>query len=135
MLCLVTILAAAAHAGPHADALRWAADGHLPPPRAGRPPPPPPPTDGPSRTVYGYWPYWGDDLGTVAWDHLSHIAIFAVELAEDGSLTHTSRWTDHAAEAVEYGQRYGVKVDLCLAAFDAGAHAAFSFRRNLAVRT
>ncbi|MFH1468749.1 MAG: glycosyl hydrolase family 18 protein, partial [Pseudomonadota bacterium] len=124
MLALAALLASAALAGPHADALRAVQAGHLPPPRLGRPPPPPPPTDGPDAMVYGYWPYWGDDLDTVAWDQLSHIALFAVELASDGSLTHTSRWTDHASEAVEYGRRYGVKVDLCLAAFDTEVHAA-----------
>jgi hypothetical protein len=124
MLALAALLATAALAGPHADALRAVEAGYRPAPRAGRPPPPPPPTDGPDVTVYGYWPYWGDDLDTITWDQLSHLAIFGVELAADGSLEHTSRWTDVAAEAMEYGHRYGVKIDLCLIAFDPAVHAA-----------
>ncbi len=88
------------------------------------PPPPPPPTDGPDATVYGYWPYWGDDLGTVAWDQLSHIAIFGVVLESDGTVSGSSNWTNVAAEAMEYGRRYDVKVHLCLIGFEDDVHAA-----------
>jgi spore germination protein len=89
-----------------------------PPARAEDPPPPPPPSAGPSRTVYGYWPYWGDDLGTVVWDRLSHIAIFGVELESDGSLSGTHHWTEVAEQAVALGSEYDVRVHLCLIGFD-----------------
>jgi len=128
MLALATLLVAATHAtvpmGPHAAALA----AH----RAGRgvtkmrreaPPPPPPPTEGPSSTVYGYWPYWGDDLDTIAWDGLSHIAIFGVELESDGSLSGTHHWTDVAAQAVQLGATYDVEVHLCLIGFEDDVHA------------
>jgi hypothetical protein len=82
------------------------------------PPPPPPPSDGPSHTVYGYWPYWGDDLDTVVWDRLSHIAIFGVELEADGSLSGTHHWTEVAEQAVALGREYDVRVHLCLIGFE-----------------
>ena len=37
--------------------------------------------------VYGYLAYWADDLSTVPWNHLTHIALFAAEAETDGSLT------------------------------------------------
>lgn len=75
-------------------------------------------TPGPDKTVYGYWPYWGDDLSTIPFDSLSHIAIFGVTLNSDGSLSNTSYWTSYAKEAVELGNAYDVKVHLTLIAFD-----------------
>jgi len=69
-------------------------------------------------TVYGYWPYWGDDVSTVPVEHLTDLAIFGVELASDGSLTQTSRWTSVASEAVALAHPVGVKVHLVLICFD-----------------
>jgi spore germination protein len=123
---LLTVVAQAAEQpGAHAAALAEQPEA----PRSGlhrtrTPPPPPPPTEGPEATVYGYWPYWGDDLDTVAWDQLSHIAIFGVVLESDGSLSGTGNWTAVAAQAVELGRRYEVKVHLCLIGFEDDVHAA-----------
>ena len=75
-------------------------------------------TPGPNRTVYGYWPYWGDDLSTVPFDSLSHIAIFGVTLASDGSLYNTQNWTNYAEEAVALAHPFGVKVHLCLVSME-----------------
>jgi uncharacterized protein (TIGR03382 family) len=123
LLSLATL--AAEQPGAHAAALeerlgavRWGGQE-----QAEAPPPPPPPTEGPEATVYGYWPYWGDDLDTVAWDQLSHIAIFGVVLESDGSLSGAGNWTDVAAQAVELGRRYEVKVHLCLIGFEDEVHA------------
>jgi len=77
----------------------------------------PTPTAGPDLTVYGYLAYWNDDLGTVPWDELTHIAIFNAEVNSDGSLSYTSRW-DQTADAVAIAQSYGVKVHLCVTNFD-----------------
>ncbi len=77
-----------------------------------------PSTLGPDVTVYGYWPYWGDDLSTVPYDSLSHLAIFAASLNSDGTLSSTSYWTNNAAEAVSLAQPYGVRVHLCVTSFD-----------------
>lgn len=72
----------------------------------------------PEITVYGYWPYWGDPLSTVPWDQLTHIALFDVGLDADGGLTDTEHWTDHAAEAVQLAEPYGVHVHLTVTSFD-----------------
>ncbi len=94
--------------------------GHLPsaPLSAGVPVGSLPPGLKSSATVYGYWPYWGDDLSQVAWEYLTHIAIFGVELASDGSLDYSYRWTSYGAEALDYGRAFGVKVHLCVISFD-----------------
>lgn len=123
-LVLAATTLAAQPPGPHAGALESWRAGRGPTPARSAPPPPPPPNAGPAATVYGYWPYWGDDLDTIAWDSLSHIAIFGVELEADGSLSGQSHWTEVAAQAVELGARYDVKVHLCLYGFDDSVHAA-----------
>jgi spore germination protein YaaH len=73
-------------------------------------------TEGPDMTVYGYQAYWDDDLYAVAWDDLSHIAIFAASSDSSGTLTNTSRW-DEAALAVQLAEPYGVHVHLCVTNF------------------
>ncbi len=88
--------------------LRLHRRGPLAPPRAGPPP---------GVTVYGYLPYWGPDVSELALDRLTHLAIFAVSLEADGSLSGTSHWTDVAAEAVALAHAEGVHVHLCLTAF------------------
>ncbi len=103
---------------------------------AAPPPPPDEPSPGPQVTVYGYWPYWGDDLQTIAWDQLSHLAIFNVDLQGDGSLDDQHHWTDHATEAVALGQKYGVKIHLTVTCFDDKTAADFfpsASRRSAAV--
>ena len=81
-------------------------------------PPPAGPTAGPDVWVYGYLPYWANDLDTVPWDDLSHVAIFDVELNSDGSLGAKSRWTSIADEAVSMAQQYGVRIHLTVTCFD-----------------
>jgi spore germination protein len=124
-LLLPALAAAGAPTGPHAQAWEAARAGLVPlQPDLAAPPAPPPPTAGPARTVYGYWPYWGDDIDTIAWDSLSHLAIFGVVLESDGSLSSTGNWTEVAAEAMELGERYDVRVHLCLIGFEDDVHAA-----------
>ncbi len=118
-LLLPLAVQAEARLGSHAAALAEQRAGRGPVlEQRSEPPPPPPPTEGPVDTVYGYWPYWGDDLDTVVWDQLSHIAIFGVELEDDGSLSGTHHWTDAAEQAVALGEHYDVRVHLCLIGFD-----------------
>jgi spore germination protein YaaH len=74
-------------------------------------------TPGPDVIVYGYQAYWSDDLASVPWDQLSHLALFAAEVDSSGNLSHTDRWDD-AADAVAIAQEYGVKVHLCVINFD-----------------
>ncbi len=73
-------------------------------------------TEGPDTKVYGYQAYWDDDLYTVPWDDLSHIAIFAAESDSNGDLSGTSRWDDTAL-AVQLAEPYGVRVHLCVTNF------------------
>lgn len=72
-----------------------------------------------NTTVYGYWPYWGDDLNTLPWDILTHVAIFGVTLNADGTLSSTSYWTNYAAKAMQLATPYGVRVHMTLISFDA----------------
>ena len=73
-------------------------------------------TPGPTSTVYGYQAYWDDDLYTVSWDSLSHIALFQADAEADGSLSSTTHW-DEAELAVALAAPYGVKVHLCVTNF------------------
>ncbi|MDP2313102.1 MAG: glycosyl hydrolase family 18 protein [Pseudomonadota bacterium] len=82
------------------------------------PAPPPAPSARPDKVVYGYLPYWTVGPEDVPWDHLTHLAIFNVDLESDGSLSDTSRWTGVAADAVAMGHAAGVKVHLCVTSFD-----------------
>jgi spore germination protein YaaH len=75
------------------------------------------PADRPDVTVYGYWPYWGESLGTLPWDQLTHVALFGVELTEDGTLAQTHRWTKHAQDALQFGGSHDVKIHLTLISF------------------
>ncbi len=80
-------------------------------------PPNPMAQAGPDIWVYGYLPYWDDNLNTVPWDQLSHVAIFDVGLESDGSLSNTSRWTSIASDAVEMGAQYDVDIHLTVTSF------------------
>ncbi len=110
---------ALALAGPHADQVReFGGVDATPMARPSRPAPPrPPPSAGPDMKVYGYLAYWSDDLASVPWDELSHLAIFAAEATPSGGLLDTDRW-DLAAEAVAMADPYGVEVHLCVLNFD-----------------
>ena len=89
-------------------------------------PPPPPPSTGPvlppgrrpSSTVYGYHAYWTGSPLDIDFSRLTHVAVFNVELAADGSLSATSRWTDVAGDLVPLAHGYGTKVHLCVTSFD-----------------
>ncbi len=81
-------------------------------------------TPGPDMTVYGYLAYWADDLDTVPWDNLSHIAVFQAGIDEDGNLTGTSTW-DNADDVVARAEPYGVKTHLCVTNFSSGSIGAF----------
>lgn len=84
--------------------------------------PPPPPGSG-RATVYGYHPYWEDHpLDIVDFSRLTHLAIFNVDLNTDGTLASTSRWTALAPEVVPVAHEHGVKVHLCLTAFEDAEH-------------
>ena len=77
----------------------------------------PPVTNGPDLKVYGYVAYWDDDLNTVPWDQLSHLALFNADVDTAGNLSNTARW-DQAAAAVAMGQPYGVDVHLAITNFN-----------------
>ena len=75
------------------------------------------PTAGPDRIVYGYLAFWADNMETVPWDNLSHIALFAANAQTDGSLSQTKRWGD-IAKALTYAKTYSVRVHLTVVNFD-----------------
>jgi len=110
MLLLISSLIA--WAGPHAEHSLSHPGADLEPGETWRESP----TQGPDVWVYGYLPYWADDLN-LAWDRLSHVAIFDVGLESDGSLSNTSRWTSIAADAVARARPYGVRIHLTVTSF------------------
>ena len=77
------------------------------------------PSDPPDVWVYGYLPYWANNLNTVAWDSLTHVAVFDVGVDSSGNLTRTSNWTNVAEEVLAKADTYGVRVHLTLTCFDA----------------
>jgi hypothetical protein len=103
---------------PHAHFVQDAAMTALPTERVPPPAPIRQPGDRPDRTVYGYWPYWGDPLDTLQWDQLTHVALFSVGMNTAGDLTDTSRWTNNAATALALAAPYGVRVHITLTSFD-----------------
>ena len=87
--------------------------------RADRPAPPlQRAADPPTVTVYGYWPWWGDDLSTVPMEYLTHLAVFGVSILADGSLANTGNWTAYADQAVALAHPAGVRVHLCVVSTD-----------------
>ena len=58
------------------------------------------PGDPPDAWVYGYLPYWANNLNTVAWDSLTHVAVFDVGVDSSGNLTRTSNWTGTAEKVL-----------------------------------
>lgn len=80
--------------------------------------PPPGNVLGQKAWVYGYLPTWIGAPEKIAWDKLSHVAIFKVGLATDGSLTGVSHWKKLAPTAMALGSPYGVRVHLSIACFE-----------------
>ncbi|MBK9031246.1 MAG: hypothetical protein IPL61_07910 [Myxococcales bacterium] len=70
---------------------------------------------GPTRVVYGYYPYWVADLDTIRWSALTHLAWFSIELDATGAVTAAHGWPDLAT--VEAAHAAGVKVDLTFTLF------------------
>ncbi|MBP6848422.1 MAG: hypothetical protein KA201_31970 [Kofleriaceae bacterium] len=70
---------------------------------------------GPSRVVYGYYPYWVAGLDTIRWASLTHLAWFSIELDATGAVTASHGWPD--AATVEAAHAAGVKVDLTFTLF------------------
>ena len=90
----------------------------------------------PDVTVYGYLPYWVDDVTDEELEGLTHLAVFDVGLNSDGSLNSTSNWTSVAGSLVSRAHAIGVKVHLTLVCFDddtMGAVLASSSRRATAI--
>ena len=79
---------------------------------------PPLDPDTASAWVYGYYAPWAGDLEDLQWQHLTHVAIFAVDLNADGSLEDEVLWTDLAPTAMELAAPHGVHVHLTLTCFD-----------------
>lgn len=87
-------------------------------PRAPRAPRPPTEESGPDVIVYGYHAYWSGTVEDIPYARLSHVAIFAVDLNSDGTVSDTRRWTDVAARAVALAAPTGTRVHLTLTCFD-----------------
>jgi MYXO-CTERM domain-containing protein len=68
-----------------------------------------------TRVSYGYYPSWVQDLTTIRWDSLTHIAWFAVEMNADGGVVATNGWPD--TETVEAAHAADVRVDLAFTLF------------------
>jgi MYXO-CTERM domain-containing protein len=113
---MILLAALAAFAAPHeAQSLQFGAAPRVHhPPARGRLPAP---TPGPAMKVYGYLAYWDDDLNTVPWDDLTHLALFSVGANADGSLGSTGNW-DQAGDALAMAAPYGVKIHLCITQFN-----------------
>lgn len=71
---------------------------------------------GPKRAVYGYLPYWTNDLASLRWSALTHVAWFSVGINADGSVGEKHDWPD--TEAVSVAHANGVKVDLAFTLFN-----------------
>lgn len=70
---------------------------------------------GPSRVVYGYYPYWVADLERIRWSALTHLAWFSIEMDAAGVVTARHGWPDRAT--VDAAHAAGVKVDLTFTLF------------------
>ncbi len=70
---------------------------------------------GPSRVVYGYYPYWVTDLASIRWSSLTHLAWFAIEIDATGAITNAHGWPDPATVAAAHAA--GVRVDLTFTLF------------------
>lgn len=70
------------------------------------------------RIVYGYYPFWVQDLTTIRWEALTHLAWFSVEMNAQGGIDALHGWPD--AETVAAAHDAGVRVDLTFTLFDGG---------------
>lgn len=98
-----------------------AAQRHSPPPlppRAPALPAPPLDPDRASAWVYGYYASWTGELEDLQWQHLTHVALFSVDLNADGSVDNASLWRDLAPTAMALAAPHGVHVHLTLTCFD-----------------
>ena len=68
-----------------------------------------------SRVVYGYYPFWIDDLSEMRWSALTHMAWFSIEMDSAGQVTATHGWPDQSA--VDAAHTAGVRVDLTFTLF------------------
>lgn len=68
-----------------------------------------------NRVVYGYYPFWIQDLTTLRWEALTHLAWFSVELDELGNVDATHGWPD--TTTVQAAHAAGVRVDLSFTLF------------------
>ncbi|MBK6688652.1 MAG: hypothetical protein IPG45_29540 [Deltaproteobacteria bacterium] len=75
----------------------------------------PPQTPRVQRMVYGYYPYWVDAWDELRWDLLTHLAYFAVEIEQDGTISARHGWPD--TNFVEAAHAHGVRVDLSFTLF------------------
>lgn len=116
--CCLWICPAAA--GPHQEHAELAEAGLLAAPVVPATrvrPSPRPPEDRPDVQVYGYLAYWADDLDTLRWDALTHLALFTAHAEPDGSLTETSKWGDIDG-ALARAEPLGIRIHLTVANFN-----------------
>ncbi len=71
------------------------------------------------RVVYGYYPYWVQDLESIRFEDITHLAWFAVELNSIGDVVASHGWPDTVT--VEACHAAGVKVHLTFTLFDGDA--------------
>lgn len=69
-----------------------------------------------NRIVYGYYPYWVQDLDAIRWEALTHLAWFSVQMDEFGAITARHGWPDDVT--VEAAHLADVRVDLAFTLFD-----------------
>ncbi len=69
-----------------------------------------------TRVVYGYYPYWVQDLQAIRWAALTHLAWFSIEINGAGQITATHGWPDE--DTVTAAHAAGVRVDLTFTLFD-----------------
>ncbi len=78
----------------------------------------PPDTAGPPDViVFGYYASWAGELEDLAWERLTHVAVFNVDLNSDGTLSSESLWNRLAPTAVALAAPHGVRVHLSLTCF------------------
>lgn len=74
-----------------------------------------------SKTIFGFMPYWVvNDLTTIRWDLLTHIAYFGVELNEYGNVVDAHNWPNgsYVQALINTAHSNGVKVVLTAILFD-----------------
>jgi spore germination protein YaaH len=118
LVCCPPVAQAGAPAGVHAAHRAAPPLGASSAPRASRPAAPPTEDGAPDVIVYGYHAYWSGTVDELPYARLTHVAIFAVDLNSDGTVSDTRRWTDVASRAVSLAAPHGTHVHLTLTCFD-----------------